>query len=203
MTQPGTAVQAKDDATDLIGIPREMLDRLPAMVMMIDMQTHEIIFANEYMTRTFGKISGEICWRVLQKDQAAPCSFCSDRQLLDEKGMPLGSLRRQVEYTHTRRRYDITESARVTKDGRLIKLGIAMAIDDQKPSKSSGACDSDAELKRFIVMCANCKKIRNQDGKWLPPAVFLRAETDFKVSHGLCSGCIKRLYPDLNYKEDG
>ncbi len=203
MTQPGTAIQTEGDANDFIGIPREMLDCLPVIVMTIDMQTHEIVFANTYMTSIFGDVAGKICWRVLQKDQVGPCSICSDRQLVDEKGTPLGSLRREIENTITGRRYDMIESALITKSGRLVKIGIAVAIDEQKHACSLGssgaqAFDSgDADLKELVVMCANCKKIRGREGQWLAPAVFLRTETGFEVSHGLCVDCAARLYPDL------
>jgi CRP-like cAMP-binding protein len=52
-------------------------------------------------------------------------------------------------------------------------------------------------LGSFLPICANCKKIREKDGSWIPIETYIsdRSETDF--SHGICPECLKKLYPEF------
>ncbi len=53
-------------------------------------------------------------------------------------------------------------------------------------------------LKKFIPICAECKKIRNDDDYWENIERFLKEEYGTQMSHGICPDCIKKLYPDLD-----
>jgi len=52
-------------------------------------------------------------------------------------------------------------------------------------------------LRNILPMCSSCKKIRDENGRWLPPDVYLKQREHMDVSHGLCPDCGRRLYPDL------
>jgi CRP-like cAMP-binding protein len=56
-------------------------------------------------------------------------------------------------------------------------------------------------LGSFVLICANCKRIREIDGSWTPIEKYVpdRSETEF--SHGMCPECSKVLYPEY-LKED-
>jgi CRP/FNR family transcriptional regulator len=56
-------------------------------------------------------------------------------------------------------------------------------------------------LGDFLPSCANCRKIRSQDGSWtsLEKYVSNRCETEF--SHSICPECAERLYPQFYDKE--
>ena len=48
------------------------------LVYVIDLKSYEIIYANERCKEEFGRdIIGKCCYRVFQKDEKAPCDFCS------------------------------------------------------------------------------------------------------------------------------
>jgi len=48
------------------------------LVYVIDLESYEIVYANEKCKEEFGKdIIGKTCYHVLQKNEDAPCSFCS------------------------------------------------------------------------------------------------------------------------------
>ncbi|MBW1849234.1 MAG: hypothetical protein JRJ27_19375 [Deltaproteobacteria bacterium] len=49
-------------------------------------------------------------------------------------------------------------------------------------------------LEGLTVICENCKKIRIQN-EWVPIEKWLSRETDIHFSHGLCTECLKELYP--------
>ena len=56
------------------------------------------------------------------------------------------------------------------------------------------------EVKRLsglLPICANCKKIRDQQGSWHQLESYISAHTDADFSHGLCPECQKILYPKL------
>ncbi len=52
-------------------------------------------------------------------------------------------------------------------------------------------------LSGLLPICANCKKIRNDDGYWQDVAVYIRDHSEADFSHGICPDCMKTLYPDF------
>lgn len=52
-------------------------------------------------------------------------------------------------------------------------------------------------LKGFLPICANCKKIRNDNGYWQEVASYISIHTDTQFSHGICPDCCTTLYPDF------
>lgn len=50
-------------------------------------------------------------------------------------------------------------------------------------------------LSGFLSICAACKKIRNDKGRWEQVEVYVRDRTDAKFSHGICPECARELYP--------
>lgn len=57
-------------------------------------------------------------------------------------------------------------------------------------------------LSGLLPICANCKKIRDDDGYWQDVAVYIREHSEAEFSHGLCPDCAMELYPEF-YKGDG
>jgi DNA-binding NtrC family response regulator len=49
-------------------------------------------------------------------------------------------------------------------------------------------------LSGLLPICASCKKIRNDRNEWQPIEVFIRDHSEAQFSHGLCPGCLARLY---------
>jgi uncharacterized PurR-regulated membrane protein YhhQ (DUF165 family) len=52
-------------------------------------------------------------------------------------------------------------------------------------------------LRGFLPICANCKKIRDDQGYWNQIEAYLKKHSDAEFSHGICPDCVKKLYPDL------
>ena len=52
------------------------IDASGILVYSIDLETNEIIYANKNAKDTFGNVVGKTCYKVLQKNQKNPCSFC-------------------------------------------------------------------------------------------------------------------------------
>ena len=53
------------------------------------------------------------------------------------------------------------------------------------------------ELRGIIPICANCKKIRDDQGYWNDVAVYISKNTNAEFTHGLCQDCAEKLYPQL------
>ncbi len=58
------------------------------------------------------------------------------------------------------------------------------------------ALDTVKTLKGLVPICANCKKIRNDDGYWEQVESYVMNHTDAEFSHGICPDCMKKLYPE-------
>jgi transposase len=56
--------------------------------------------------------------------------------------------------------------------------------------------------KRLLVICANCKKVRDSQEGWTPIENYLRENFATQFSHTVCPDCGKMLYPDLHEEEE-
>lgn len=109
-----------------------VLNSLDALVYVADMETHELIFFNDYGRNWWGAPGGKKCWQVLQKDQDGPCSFCTNPQLIDGDGNPSGPLVWEFQNTANNRWYQCRDQAIRWIDGRLVRMEIATDITERK-----------------------------------------------------------------------
>ncbi|MBO8130117.1 MAG: PAS domain S-box protein [Candidatus Marinimicrobia bacterium] len=56
------------------------------------------------------------------------------------------------------------------------------------------------ELSGLLPICANCKKIRDDQGYWNDVEKYISENTDVDFTHSICPDCMKKLYSDI-YKE--
>ncbi len=52
-------------------------------------------------------------------------------------------------------------------------------------------------LKGILPICANCKKIRDDQGYWRQIEQYISDHSDARFSHGICQECAKLLYPEF------
>jgi HAMP domain-containing protein len=57
-------------------------------------------------------------------------------------------------------------------------------------------------LQGILPICSSCKKIRNDDGLWTQLETYIRDHSEAEFSHGLCSDCATKLYPDMFNKKE-
>jgi hypothetical protein len=53
-------------------------------------------------------------------------------------------------------------------------------------------------LEGMISICANCKKIRDDQGLWRAIESYIQQHSEATFSHGLCPACRKALYPEID-----
>ncbi len=96
--------------------------------------------------------------------------------------------------------FDASElRARVEVGRRMVEMQVVLA---NRIAELRQALDQVNTLRGIVPICANCKKIRNDEGYWQQVEVYVRDHTDAEFSHGICPECIKRIYPDVCIDRD-
>ena len=114
-----------------------IMNSMDAFIYISDMQTHEVLFVNDYGKIAWGAdIVGSNCYKSLQ-GLNAPCGFCTNDRLLDEAGLPAGVVTWEFQNTVNHRWYDIRDKAIPWKDGKLVRLEIATDITEKKLAELS------------------------------------------------------------------
>ncbi|MCD6117842.1 response regulator [bacterium] len=52
-------------------------------------------------------------------------------------------------------------------------------------------------LSGLIPICANCKKVRDDEGYWNQVEVYIQNHSEAEFTHSYCPDCLKKLYPEL------
>ncbi len=109
------------------------LNSMDALVYVSDMETCELLFANDYATRISG---GQIrpgirCWQALQKDMTGPCSFCQNPKLI-EAGHQNAPHRWHLQNTLNNRWYEAREKVIPWPGHRQAKIHIGIDITEQR-----------------------------------------------------------------------
>ncbi|MEM1182351.1 MAG: hypothetical protein AAGM22_28655, partial [Acidobacteriota bacterium] len=53
-------------------------------------------------------------------------------------------------------------------------------------------------LRGMLPICAECKKIRDDDGEWEPLESYLDSHSDAQLTHGICPQCADRVLAQLH-----
>ncbi len=64
-------------------------------------------------------------------------------------------------------------------------------------TKLQNALNAVKELSGILPICANCKKIRDEEGYWHDVDVYISRHTNAEFTHGICRECANKLYPSL------
>ncbi len=80
---------------------------------------------------------------------------------------------------------DITERVRATEERENLIEELQTALENIKT------------LRGLIPICANCKKIRDDQGYWQDVAVYVSKHSEADFTHGICPDCAKKLYPQF------
>ena len=55
-------------------------------------------------------------------------------------------------------------------------------------------------LTGLLPICANCKKIRDDEGYWQQIEEYVRVHSEADFTHGICNECVEKLYPEYYEK---
>ena len=111
---------------------RLLMNSMNALIYVADMESYEVLFINEYGKKQHGDITGKVCWQTIQKGQKGPCSFCTNKYLLDEEGNPGNLYTWEFQHTVTRQWFHIHDRAIKWIDDRVVRLEVATDISERK-----------------------------------------------------------------------
>ncbi len=143
----------------------------------------------------------------LQKEQSEPCSFCTNKYLLEGNSKPGEVYTWEFQNTSNGYWYDVRDRAIEWIDGRIVRLEIATDITEKKNSEAEReqlisqlkhALDEIKTLRGLIPICSYCKKIRDVKGYWNQLESYISEHTEAKFSHGLCDECYKKEVEKLD-----
>ncbi len=107
---------------------KTVLDSIDATIYVSDMNTYEIIFANQHMKNCFDhELEGEICYRIFRNERQ-PCAHCTNSKLINKAGNILGVYTWEDQNPITRKWYLNFDRAINWIDGRTVRLQIATDI---------------------------------------------------------------------------
>lgn len=89
--------------------------------------------------------------------------------------------------------------------GYLVDISIRMAVEKEREAlidKLQKALSEIKQLSGLIPICSSCKKIRNDEGFWDQVEAYITKHSNAHFSHGICPGCMKRLYGDEEWFDD-
>lgn len=105
-----------------------ILDGIESTIYVADMETHEILFMNDYMKDLFnGDLTGKRCWQAF-RHQKAPCPHCTNRFLINDTGKPTGIHLWEDKHPVTGRWNIYHDRAIRWVDGRLARLQVASDV---------------------------------------------------------------------------
>jgi hypothetical protein len=86
--------------------------------------------------------------------------------------------------------------------GSMLGRAIRYAIERRKLLVQLEQSTSEIKkLRGILPICANCKKIRDDQGYWTQVETYIRDNTGTEFSHGICPDCAEKLYPAY-FKKD-
>lgn len=110
-----------------------IIGSIDGIVYVADFDSHEILFANEYLKQLFGfDPVGRLCWQFLHANQDGPCSFCTNCRLLDKNGSPSAPLQWEYQNPYNKKWYVAKDQAILWSNGKFVRLEIAIDITEQK-----------------------------------------------------------------------
>lgn len=181
-------------------------DALQTPVVVIDSSYH-ISDANTAFYQAYGvtraDVLGQPCHEVTHH-LAVPCwqdgQPCPLKNALDNAAsLPCRLVHRHVTADGGHRTEEVCATALVDEGGRVTHI-VEELHDVGELLHLRGVLNEVAEelnvLRGLVHMCANCHKVRDDEGNWRRVEEYLREHTEAQVSHGVCPECARLLYPE-------
>lgn len=58
------------------------------------------------------------------------------------------------------------------------------------------------QLRGFLSTCSACRKIRDDEGNWVPIEQYVSSHSEARFTHGLCPDCASEIYPEYYKKNE-
>ena len=145
---------------------------------------------------------------ITAKSTGTVCEFCTNDRLLNDEGRPTGVYRWETNSRFDNEWYECRDQAIRWTDRRTARLEIATNIHERKQNELERAILHERledaltkVLRGFLPICASCKKIRDEQGRWNQIEEYIHDRSEAEFSHGICPECIKKYYKGLEVAE--
>ena len=84
-----------------------------------------------------------------------------------------------------------------------IRIGvfIIIAVLTSKAARKTESLEKEVKaLSGLLPICSSCKKIRNEAQSWVPLEKYISEHSHAIFTHGLCSDCTKKYFPEYTPK---
>ncbi len=110
-----------------------IISTFDGIIYVVDFDSHEILFANDYLRSLFGfDPVGKKCHQLIHSAEDKPCMFCSNQRLLAESDRVLEPQQYEYQNPFNKKWYRAKDQLIKWSDGRYVKLEIAIDITEQK-----------------------------------------------------------------------
>ncbi len=161
----------------------EVFTAMANLDIIVHLDEGTLSFNNLRLSCVFQKISGN--WKLVHKHISTPL-------IVQEEGetVPIKELQKKNQDLEQKVQEKTKELQQSNEDLQHHNKKLQDALNEVK------------KLKALLPICANCKKIRDDEGYWQNVEDYLLVHTDIKFSHSLCNNCIHDLYPEFSIEED-
>ncbi|GAB4438744.1 MAG: hypothetical protein OHK0040_10250 [bacterium] len=141
-----------------------------------------------------GEVINEECHKIVHSNNCKP-EFCIYEKAKHSKK------RESIELELKGRWYNFSIDPIVENDEVVGAVHLFNDITElkNKIEELKKALDEIELLSGLIPICANCKKIRNDEGYWERLDEYFTKHSNILFSHGICPDCAKKLYPDIDF----
>jgi PAS domain S-box-containing protein len=114
----------------------KLLNAIDSCIYVADMETHEILFTNDYMNQIYNAdLTGKICWEALHQKMQGPCDFCTNDRLLDDSGNPKGIYAWEHYNEKLDKWFEIRDQAIEWTNNKLVRLEMATDVTSRKQAE--------------------------------------------------------------------
>lgn len=190
------------EAFRLIPVAHERLsESVPDAIIIVDLQ-NRIVELNPAARRIFGRAAESIVGRPAHEligstEQAARLLESEDEKRVEVSVNVGGVVRTFDAYMSPVRHWrghltgrllglrDITDYKRLEQEREGLIRGLQEALAHVKT------------LRGLLPICANCKRIRDDEGYWHEVELYITQHSDAGFTHGICPDCARKLYPEV------
>lgn len=124
------------------------------LIYIIDLSTHEILYANKKCKEEFGEILSKTCYKVLQNKQDKPCTFCPlNQNNLVPNLLPFGTLYNwEHKNTLNNKNYMFVSHISRWTDGRKVNIQFGIDISEQKKLEAQILKEKDEFIETFKII---------------------------------------------------
>jgi PAS domain S-box-containing protein len=187
---------------------RTLIDNLPDRIYVKDTQSRFLLNNIAHMEALGAKTREEVIGKTdfdFRPYERAVQYFADDQEVI-KSGQPLYN-REEPTTLPTGEKGWLLSSKVPLKDqeGKIVGLiGISRDVTKRKQaelekerlfSELQAALLEVKALSGLLPICANCKKVRDDQGYWNQIDTYFAAKSDVQFTHGICPDCMKTLYP--------